>query len=112
MPVCGLVCIIPYHGNPMLVYRIIGNSGWHPVGRMPKARRWVARLNHLRKVEMCAARERSKTQMHTVNVTGQDTFHSAMMALYVMFSSHASQWQEQHDISINWELVSNGLSYW
>lgn len=95
----------------MLVYGIIGNSSWHPVGRMPKARRWVARLNHLRKVEMCAASERSKTQTHTVNVTGENTFHSVLMALYVMLRSHASQRQEQHEISINWELVSNGSSY-
>ncbi|KAL2282715.1 hypothetical protein FJTKL_10349 [Diaporthe vaccinii] len=42
--------------------------------------------------------------MHTVNVTGKDTFHSVLMALYVMLRSHASQRQEQHEISINWEL--------
>lgn len=47
-----------------------------------------------------------------MNVTRKDTFHSVLVALYVMLSSHASRRQEQHGISINWELVSNGSSYW
>lgn len=74
----------------MLVYGIIGDSGWHPIGRMPEPRRRVGRLNHLRKVEMCAASEQSKLLVHRVNMTRQDTFYSVLMALYVILCSHAS----------------------
>ena len=95
----------------MLVYGIIGNSRWHPVGRIPKPRRWVARLDHLRKVEIWAERERSKHQVHSVNMTRQDTSESVLMAFYAMLSSHVSRRPEQHGISINWEIVSAGASY-
>lgn len=47
-----------------------------------------------------------------MNVTRQDTFYSVLMALYVMLSSHTSQRQEQNGMSINWDAVSKGLSYW
>lgn len=47
-----------------------------------------------------------------MNVTRQDTFYSVLMALYVMLSSHTYQRQEQNGVSINWDLVSKGLSYW
>lgn len=85
----------------MLIYGIIGNSSWHPVGRMPKPRRWVARLDHLRKVEIWAKRARSKSQVYFVNMTQKDSSGSVLMAFYAMLSSHASRRPEQHGMSIN-----------